>query len=131
VASPYTRRHQTVSAQYNQVSLVRTIELILGLPPMNQMDATATPMQDCFTDRADLTPFQSVTNSYPLDRTNPDPKRIVNRILRKDAIVSARLPLDQPDRCPEDVLNRILWRSMKGPTAPYPEWAVQSVVDDD
>ena len=131
MVSPYTRRRQTVSTQYNHTSLMRTIELILGLPPMNQMDATATPMFDCFTDRIDLTPFISVPNTYPIDRTNADPKRIVNRILRKDAMVSARLPLNQPDRCPEDVLNRILWRAMKGPDIPYPEWAAQSVADDD
>ena len=49
VASPYTSRRVTVSTQYNQTSLLRTMELMLGLPPMNQMDATATPMFDCFT----------------------------------------------------------------------------------
>ena len=48
VISPYTKRRQVVSTQYNQTSLLRTIELMLGLPPMNQMDATATPMFDCF-----------------------------------------------------------------------------------
>ena len=51
VVSPYTKRRQTISTQYNQTSLMRTIELILGLPPMNQLDATATPMTDCFTGR--------------------------------------------------------------------------------
>jgi len=131
IVSPYTRRRQTVSAQYNQISLVRTIELILGLPPMNQMDATATPMSECFTEIPDFTPFDSVTNNYPLDRTNPDPKKITDRRLRKDAVVSAKLRLDEPDRCPEDVLNRILWRAMKGPDEPYPEWAVMAVADDD
>ena len=45
-------------------------------------------------------------------------------------LVSERLPLDEPDRCPEDVFNRILWRAMKGPDVPYPEWAV-SLLDDD
>jgi hypothetical protein len=55
----------------------------------------------------------------------------VNRVLRNDAVVSARLPLDEPDRCPEDVLNHILWRAMKGPDVPYPEWAVKSAADND
>ena len=98
---------------------------------MNQMDATATPMADCFTEVADLTPFHSVTNTFPIDTLNPEPKRIFNRILRKDAIVSSRLRLDEPDRCPEDVLNRILWHAMKGPDVPYPEWAVKAVADND
>ena len=56
VASPYTRRGAVVHTQYNQTSLLRTMELMLGLPPMNQMDATATPMFDCFTDHAGLHP---------------------------------------------------------------------------
>ncbi len=50
IASPYARRGAVVSTQYNQTSLLRTMELMLGLPPMNQMDATATPMSACFTD---------------------------------------------------------------------------------
>ena len=131
VVSPYTKRRQTISTQYNQTSLVRTMELILGLPPMNQMDATATPMFDCFTDAANLTPFTSVPNTFPLDQMNPEPKKVAHRILREDAYASARLNLDEPDRCPEDVLNRILWRAMKGPDVAYPEWAVKPVEDND
>lgn len=131
VASPYTKRRQTISTQYNQISLVRTIELILGLPSMNQMDATATAMTDCFMDTPDLTSFTSVTNQIPLDQLNPEPKKVANRILRRDALVSERLPLDEMDQCPEDTLNQILWRAMKGPDAPYPQWAVKAAADDE
>ena len=125
VISPYTKRGQTISTQYNHLSVLRTLELILGLPPMNHMDATATPMHDCFMDTADLTPFVSVPNQVPLDQQNPEPKKIADPLLRRDAVVSARLRLDEADRCPEDVLNRILWRAMKGSEVPYPEWAVK------
>ncbi len=131
VASPYTKRRQTISTQYNHASLMRTMELILGLPPMNQFDATATPMTDCFTDTADLAPFVAVPNQVPLDQLNPSPKKISNRALRQDAIVSAQLPLDEVDRCPEEVLNGILWRAMKGPAVPFPKWATKSVADED
>ncbi len=130
VLSPYTKRGAVVSTQYNQTSLLRTMELILGLPPMNQLDATATPMSDCFTDVADLTPFTAVPNRVPLDQMNPNPKKISDPLLRKDAWASARLPLHKPDQCPEDLLNRILWRAMKGTQVPYPAWAVQPVDDD-
>jgi YVTN family beta-propeller protein len=131
VVSPYTKRKKTVSAHFNQLSVVRTMELILGLPPMNQMDASATPMHDCFNATANLTPFNSVTNQVPLDRINPEPKKIADPVLRKDALVSASLPLNQVDQCPEDVLNRILWRAMKGSSTPYPEWAVKALKDED
>jgi hypothetical protein len=107
------------------------MELILGLPPMNQLDATATPMTDCFTEQTDLTPFTSVPNRVPLDQLNPEPKQISHLRLRQDALTSNRLPFDEADRCPENVFNRILWRAMKGPDAPYPEWAVKAVADDD
>ncbi len=125
VASPYTKRGKVVSTQYNQTSLLRTIELILGLPPMNQMDATAMPMFDCFQDTPDLTPFVALTNNIPLDQMNPEPKKVADPLLRKYAFASARLPLRAVDQCPEDLLNRILWHAMKGSQAPYPAWAVQ------
>jgi YVTN family beta-propeller protein len=130
VVSPYTKRRQVIRTQYNQTSLLRTIELILGLPPMNQMDATATPMSDCFADVPDLTPYDAVTNNVPLDQMNAAPKKISDSLLRKEAYASARLPLQKPDQCPEDQLNRILWHAMKGSQAPYPSWAVQATDDD-
>ncbi|MDB6023290.1 MAG: Phosphoesterase family protein [Pedosphaera sp.] len=130
VAGPYVRHGRVVHTQYNQTSLLRTIELILGMPPMNQMDATATPMFDCFTEVPALAPFDSVPNNIPLDQVNPAIKKISDPLLRKDAYVSSRLPLDKADQCPEDVLNRILWRAMRGSQKPYPEWAVKTVEDD-
>jgi hypothetical protein len=130
VISPFTKRNAVVSTQYNQTSLLRTMELMLGLPPMNQMDATATPMFDCFTNTPDFTAYDAVTNNVPLDEMNPPPRKIQDAQLRQDAIASAKLPLDKEDQCPEDVLNRILWRVAKGSQIPYPNWAVK-VVDDD
>jgi DNA-binding beta-propeller fold protein YncE len=131
VISPYTKRGAVVSTQYNQTSLLRTMELMLGLPPMNQFDATATPMTDCFTVTPDFTPFKSVPNNVPLDEMNPDTKAIHDPLLRKNAYASARLPLDKIDACPEDLFNRILWHAMKGSQIPYPEWAVTKVEDED
>ena len=107
------------------------MELMLGLPPMNQIDATATPMFDCFTNTPDLAPFAALPNNIPLDQLNPEARKISDPLLRKYAIASARLPLAQPDQCPEDLLNRILWHAMKGPQAPYPEWAVRNAQDED
>ena len=130
-ASPYTKRGEVVSTQYNTTSVIRTIEQILGLPPMNQFDATATPMFDCFTDQPDFRPFTSVPTNIPLDQMNPDPRALIDPILRRDALRSARINFRQVDKAPEDVLNRILWRAMKGSKEPYPEWAVVRVADDD
>jgi hypothetical protein len=128
--SPYTKRGAVVKTQYNTTSVLRTIGQILGLPPMNQFDGTATPMFDCFTETPDFRPYNAVPNNVPLDQMNPEPKKISDPLLRKNAYVSARLNFRKPDACPEDVLNRILWHAMKGSREPYPEWAV-TVVDDD
>ena len=130
VVSAWTKHHAVISTQYNQTSLLRTMELMLGLPPMNQFDTTATPMFDCFTNTPDFTPFAAVPNNVPLDEVNPSPKKIADSALRKDAYASAKLPLEKPDQCPEDLLNRILWRAVKGSQTPYPEWAVKFVDED-
>src|SRR6185503_14351393 len=129
--SPYARRGAVVSTQYNTTSVIRTIEQILGLPVMNQFDASATPMFDCFRDEPDFTPFAAVPNRVPLDRMNPEPAKITDAILRRDAIASARMNFREVDKAPEDQLNRILWRAMKGSRAPYPEWATTADADDD
>ncbi|MBI3877924.1 MAG: bifunctional YncE family protein/alkaline phosphatase family protein [Verrucomicrobia bacterium] len=122
--SPYTRRGTVVSTQYNTTSLIRTMEQILGLPPMNQFDATATPMFDCFTDTPDFTPFTAVPNNVPLDQMNLAANTIKDPLLRQHANASARMNFKQPDKCPEDLLNRILWHAMKGSAASYPAWAI-------
>ena len=64
VISPYARRRGVDSTNYNQTSMVRTMELILGLPPMNQLDASATPMAACFSETPDLAPYEAVKNKF-------------------------------------------------------------------
>ena len=129
--SAYTRRGAVVSTQYNTTSLIRTLEQVLGLKPMNQFDASATPMSDCFQDTPDFTPYTAVPNTVPLDHMNPPAKALLNPVLRRDAEVSARLNFREVDKAPEDVLNRILWNAMAGPDRPYPEWATTPDADDD
>jgi YVTN family beta-propeller protein len=119
VISPYTRRSAVVSRFYNQTSVLHTMERIMGLPPMNQMDAMAPLMTDCFTARPDLRPYTCRPNRIPLDEMNPPTARLTGPALYW-ANQSRRLPLDRPDRAEEDTLNRILWHSVKGVGAPYP-----------
>ncbi|WP_414662803.1 bifunctional YncE family protein/alkaline phosphatase family protein [Horticoccus sp. 23ND18S-11] len=130
VVSPFAKRKSVVSTQYNTTSVIRTIEQILGLPVMNQFDASATPMADCFTETPDFTPFKALPANVPLDQMNPDPVAITDPILRRDAVASARMNFREVDKAPEDQLNRILWRAMKGSQVPYPEWAITPDSDD-
>ena len=129
--SPYAKRGATVGTYYNTTSILRTIEQILGLPPMNIFDASATPMFECFQETPDLTPFTHVANNVPLDQMNPDPKSLLDPQLRADALASAEMNFREVDRAPEDQLNRVLWRAMKGTTEPYPEWAITMVEEEE
>ena len=129
--SPWAKRGAVVSTQYNTTSVIRTMEQILGLPPMNQFDGSATPMFDCFREEPDFTPFAAVPNRVPLDQMNPVPAKIADAALRRDAVASAKMNFREVDKAPEDQLNRILWRAMKGSRVPYPEWAITPGADDD
>ncbi|USN98308.1 MAG: bifunctional YncE family protein/alkaline phosphatase family protein [Phycisphaeraceae bacterium] len=129
VASPYAKRAEIVSTRYNTTSILRTIEQILGMPPMNAFDASAEPMFECFTDHADTTPYDARPSNVPLDQMNIAAKDIDDPQLRQDAIASASMNFEQVDRAPEDKLNQILWRAMRGTHEPYPAWAAG--VDND
>jgi YVTN family beta-propeller protein len=117
--SPYTKRRAVDSTNYNQTGMVKSIELILGLPPMNQLDLAATPMRGCFTDQPDLTPYACLPNRIPLDEMNPPLERLRGKALHW-AKVSLALNLDEGDKADEETLNRILWHAVKGDGVPYP-----------
>jgi hypothetical protein len=122
VASPYTKRGQTISNFYNQTSVLHTMELILGIPPKNQHDAMAPVMHDCFTETADTSPYTCLKNNIPLDTPNKgakagDAKEEANAA--KFAALSEAQNLSEPDRIDDDTFNRIIWFSVKG-NQPYP-----------
>ncbi len=106
VAGPYVRRGTVDHASYSTVSLLRTIELILGIPPLTQFDAAAQPMLGAFSDRAERFEYRAASPRQPLSAVNPP--------TGPGADESLRLPIDEADEIPPAVLNRILWRAIKG-----------------
>ena len=112
VISPYVRRHSVDHTLYTTASFLRTMELALGLPPMTQYDAGATPLFRSFTDRAMRTPYTAIAPRTDLAATNPKKGEA--------AKISMGLDFSGYDRCNPDVLNRLLWHAIKGKTAPYP-----------
>jgi YVTN family beta-propeller protein len=128
--SPYTRRRFVDSTNYNQTGMVKTIELMLGLPAMNQLDLSATPMRRCFQNEADLAPYTALPNRVPLDEMNPPVKQLTGSA-RHWALKSLELNLRQGDRADEDTLNRILWHSVRGDNVPYPERFTGRAADRD
>jgi YVTN family beta-propeller protein len=120
VISPYTRRARVDHTQYTQVGMVKTIELTLGLPPMNQLDLAATPLRACFQAEADLKPFDARPNRIALDEMNPPVQKLRGQ-QRYWAEKSLALDLEHADQADEETLNRILWHSVKGYETPYPK----------
>lgn len=119
VISPYTKREYVDSTLYTQPGMIKTIELILGIPPMNQFDLMATPMRDCFQDEPDLTPYKARPNLIPLDEINP-PLQETSGMQRYWAQRSMEIDLEKEDRVEEGLFNRILWHAVKGYDIPYP-----------
>jgi hypothetical protein len=112
VISPYVKRGVVDSEMYSTVSMLRTVELLLGLPPMTQHDAAAVPMVGSFMAKPDLSGFTAVPARTDLMTRNP-PQGY-------GAEISARMDFSEYDRIDEDALNRVLWHSIKGVGTPYP-----------
>jgi YVTN family beta-propeller protein len=121
VISPYTRRKVVDSTQYSTVSLIRTIELILGLPPLSQYDAAARPMYASFTDTPNLTPYEHAPAQIDVNQ--------VNGPSAYGALRSSKMDFSEYDRVDDFELNEILWRSIKGVNAPLPAPVRQAIAD--
>jgi YVTN family beta-propeller protein len=119
VISPYTKRGEVMSTYYSQINMVRTMENILGIPPMNQFDLAAEPMTDCFTDTPDFAPYKALPNNIPLDELNPPLESLHGDQLHW-AKMSLKQDLSDLDRIDEDTFNRIIWHAVKGYDVPYP-----------
>ena len=118
VISPYSRLKNTNHTYYTQPSMVRTIEQILGLPPMNIQDAIANPMTDCFTSIPDKTQYRALPSKIPIDEMNPQIISLKGKALHY-AKKSLLPEFDGIDSGNDDLLNRILWFAAKG-NEPYP-----------
>jgi hypothetical protein len=112
VISPYTKRRSLDSTQYTTVSMVRTMELILGLDPLSQFDAAANSMFACFTDKPDLSPYTAVPARIDLNAKNDS--------LAYGAERSMGMDFTEYDKIDDFELNEILWRAVKGKDAPLP-----------
>jgi DNA-binding beta-propeller fold protein YncE len=110
VISPYARRGVVDSTLYNTTSVLRTIELILGLKPMTVFDAAARPMANAFANTPNLAPYRNEAARVPLDEKNPEHSATAAR--------SQKLDFSESDLADEQELNDILWVAIKGTPPP-------------
>lgn len=115
--SPYSSG-KLVTSNYNQTSMLRTIEQILGLPPMNIMDGTARLMTDCFVDAKNPVTYTFLPNNVPLDQMNNGLKALRGKA-RKYALQSQNKVFNEVDGGEDNAMNRIIWFYAKG-EAKYP-----------
>ncbi len=120
VVSPYARRRAVVSTNYNHTSILRTIEELLGMPPMNKFDASALPMRGTFVRIPDFTPYLAQPAQVSMTEMNA-PLAALKGKARRDAKASAAMNFAVPDAAPEEKLNKIIWRAVKGTKVPYPK----------
>jgi hypothetical protein len=112
VVSPYTKRGHVDSTLYSTSSVLRTMELILGLKPMSQFDAAARPMYASFQANVDLTPYEHVKAQVDLGEKNT--------ATAWGAKLSEGFDLSKEDAADDLLLNEVIWRSVKGPDSPMP-----------
>jgi YVTN family beta-propeller protein len=110
--SPYVKHKTVDSSMYNTASMLRTMEMIMGLRPMTQFDAAARPMSAAFQATADTAPYEAEKPRVALDERNPIHSATAER--------SSRLDFSEEDRIDADELNDILWLAIKGVHAPPP-----------
>jgi YVTN family beta-propeller protein len=112
VISPYTQTGQVDSTFYSGVSVLRTMELLVGVPPMSQFDAAATPMSAAFSSTPNLRPFNVVPPGVSLTATNDASAPLSG--------ASAQIDFSRPDEIPMALMNRILWKAAKGKDSVMP-----------
>jgi hypothetical protein len=112
VISPYVKRGVVDSTLYSTSSMVRSIELLLGLPPMSQYDASAMPMYGSFGTTPVVTPFNVIKPQVDIDEKNTAKSF--------GAAASTSMDFSQPDRAPMHALNEIIWKSVKGADSEMP-----------
>lgn len=112
VAGGYIKRGFVDHTMYSTSSMLRTMELILGIPPMTQYDAAATPMWRSFQKKPDLRPYIALPANISLDETNKARNVLSER--------SAKFDLSKEDNVPDLEFNEVLWYGIKGMHVPFP-----------
>ena len=126
VASPYARRTAIDGTFYSQPSMVKTIELMLGLPALSLFDLAAIDMRASFIGpelQPDFTPYTALIPRQSLYDVNVKVGAIngPNAAARRNAAsASARMNFRDPDAAPTQLLNRILWQDAMGFQRKYP-----------
>jgi hypothetical protein len=112
VVSPYVKRGIVDSTLYSTSSFVRSMELLLGMPPMSQYDAAAMPLYASFGTEPVVTPFSVIAPEIDVNAKNTAKSYGAQQSMKMD--------FSDVDRAPMHALNEIIWKSIKGADVPMP-----------
>jgi hypothetical protein len=147
IISPWAQHGTVDSHYYTQITMIRTIEQMLGIQPMNQKDSAATPMSRAFTNKPDYTPFKAVRNQVPLTDGLATPPACGNNTragasAARTQTAASTVPADKqhianvwaawqkdqhlsgpnavPDYAPPALMDHFTWYQAHNWTTPYP-----------
>ena len=112
VVGPFVKKNTVNHTMYSTSGVLRTIELILGMPPMSQYDAAATPLYDCFTSTPDNTAYAAIPANVDINERNVADNESSRR--------SAKFDLAKEDAVPDKEMNEVIWKAVKGENAVMP-----------
>ena len=112
VVGPFVRRNTVNHTMYSTSGVLRTIELILGMPPMSQYDAAAVSLYQCFSSRADVTAYAVIPAKVDINQRNVADNESSRR--------SAKFDLAKEDAVPDKEMNEVIWKAVKGENAVMP-----------
>jgi YVTN family beta-propeller protein len=112
VAGGYVKRGYVDHTMYSTSGMLRTIELILGMPPMSQYDAAAEPMWRCFNKTADKKQFKSIKPNINLNE--------INTVTSANSKMSDSFDFTKEDRAPDLAFNKIIWQAVRGENSEMP-----------
>jgi YVTN family beta-propeller protein len=112
VIGPYVKHDAVIHSMYSTSGMLRTMELILGLPPMSQYDAAALPMYECFTSKPDVTPYKVKPALVDMNLRNV----AVNESSKRSQLFN----LAKEDEVPDRDMNEVIWKSVKGENSVMP-----------
>jgi hypothetical protein len=105
IAGPYVKRNSVIHGMYSTSGMLRTMELILGLPPMSQYDAAALPLFECFTSKPDFGKFKLMPAQVDINARNV----AVNESSKR----SEFFDLANEDKVPDRDMNEVIWKAIK------------------
>ncbi|MCZ8517609.1 bifunctional YncE family protein/alkaline phosphatase family protein [Paenibacillus filicis] len=126
VISPYSQLGIVDSHFYSQVSMLRTMELLVGIGPMSQFDAAAMPMIYSLSDKPNFAPYTAEASSFVVAAGSTAPGAVAYNAASPvetppmESVMKPENMYGQPDQVDPQKLNEEIWRAIKGPNVPMP-----------